>query len=329
MALYPWQQQAWQQLNLSRQQWPHAVLLSGPQGTGKLDFALQLAQSLLCETPHADYAPCGSCPSCTWFASGSHPDFREITPRSDDDKEDEKPDAKKRVVQQINIKQVRELTDFVNLSSHRQGYRVTLLHPAEVLNHAAANALLKTLEEPAPGAVFILVTHQLSRVLPTIRSRCRLFPLPTPDQAQAAAWLAEQQVADAPLWLARAGNLPLAAKALADNEHLPAWQTLLEALAAPRGFDVLKQAEALHKLELPMVVGWLQKWAYDLLSLKLAQQVRYHPDLQSALQQQAQKLPLDGLLAWQKQLNLAQRSAHHPLNTKLAIEQLLIGYTDL
>lgn len=331
MSLYPWQQQAWQTLNRQRAQWPHALLLSGPQGIGKLDFGRQLAQSLLCEAPQADYQPCGSCPACNWFAAGSHPDFRELAPASADEDDDKDSDAgkKKRVVQQINIKQVRELNDFVNLSSHRQGYRVTLLHPAEALNHAAANALLKTLEEPAPGAVFVVISHQLSRVLPTIRSRCRLFPLPTPDTAQAQQWLQQQSVADAGTLLARAGNLPLAAKALADSDSLPSWQALLDALAAPRGFDPLKQAEALQKQELPQVVGWLQKWIYDLLSCKLGSRVRYHPDLQDALRQHGERLPLQGLLDYQKQLDAAQRSAHHPLNVRLAIEALLLGYTQL
>jgi DNA polymerase-3 subunit delta' len=331
MALYPWQQQAWQQLNQQRRQWPHALLLSGPQGIGKLDFARLLAQSLLCEAPQADHQPCGQCPACNWFGAGSHPDFRELAPASADEDDNKDGDAgkKKRAVQQINIKKVRELNDFVNLSSHRQGYRVTLLHPAEALNHAAANALLKTLEEPAPGAVFIVISHRLSRVLPTIRSRCRLYPLPTPNAGQSQAWLAQQAVADAGKLLARAGQLPLAAKALADSDNLPAWQSLLETLAAARGFDSLKTAESLQKLELPQVIGWLQKWVYDLLSCKLSGQVRYHPDLLDALRQHAARLPLQGLLDYQKQLQTAQRSAHHPLNVRLAIEALLLGYTQL
>jgi len=331
MSLYPWQQQAWQTLNRQRAQWPHALLLSGPQGIGKLDFGRLLAQSLLCETPQADNQPCGRCPACNWFAAGSHPDFRELAPASADDDDDKDSDSgkKKRVIQQINIKQVRALGDFVHLSSQRKGYRITLLHPAEALNHAAANALLKTLEEPAPGAVFIVISHQLSRVLPTIRSRCRLFPLPAPDMVQAQQWLQQQSVADAGTLLARAGNLPLAAKALADSDSLPGWQMLLDALAVPHGFDPLKLAEALQKQELPQVVSWLQKWIYDLLSCKLGGRVRYHPDLQRALRQHAERLPLQGLLDYQKQLNAAQRSAHHPLNVRLAIEALLLGYTQL
>lgn len=80
---------------------------------------------------------------------------------------------------------------------------------------------------------------------------------------------------------------------------------------------------------MPQVIGWLQKWVYDLLSCKLSGQVRYHPDLLDALRQHAARLPLQGLLDYQKQLQTAQRSAHHPLNVRLAIEALLLGYTQL
>jgi hypothetical protein len=107
---------------------------------------------------------------------------------------------------EIKIEQIRALADFMNISTHRQGLRVVVLYPAEALNTPASNALLKTLEEPPPGTVFLLSSNSLDRLLPTILSRCRKFALPMPDEAQALAWLKEQGLAGRRQLAARAGR---------------------------------------------------------------------------------------------------------------------------
>jgi DNA polymerase-3 subunit delta' len=92
----------------------------------------------------------------------------------------------------IKIEQIRNLADFMNISTHRQGLRVVVLYPAEALNTPASNALLKTLEEPPPGTLFLLASNSLDRLLPTILSRCRKFALPMPSHEQALTWLKAQ-----------------------------------------------------------------------------------------------------------------------------------------
>ena len=152
---------------------------------------------------------CGVCPSCGYVAQGTHPDLQLIEPVTYDEEGNRTPaDA-------INVERVRELIEFSQLSPHRQRAKVGLIAPAEAMNAAAANALLKTLEEPPAGTFLLLVSHQPARLPPTIVSRCRRLPAPEPDRAAAAAWLAQNGIgnADPELVLAQAGGAPLFALA--------------------------------------------------------------------------------------------------------------------
>ncbi|WP_137936833.1 DNA polymerase III subunit delta' [Chitinivorax sp. B] len=327
MNAFPWHAEQWQQLNTIRSRWPHALLLAGQQGIGKVAFARHLAASLLCEQIEPDHQPCGRCESCHWLANGNHPDFRELTLLDDEDSDADEGKSKKAPTQ-INIKQVRELTDFVNVTSHRQGSRITLLHPAEAMNAAAANALLKTLEEPPSGALFILVTHQPQRLLPTIRSRCRVFNLPTPQPAEAAAWLTGQGVAEADQVLAQAGYAPLLALDLADPALQADRKALTAALADPFRLDPLQMADTWQKTDMLRMVDWLQKWHYDLLSCQLSGIIRYHPERRQDIERLARPADPLRLNEFGKQLVDARRLAHHPLNPKLVLEQLFFAYTD-
>ena len=168
--IYPWQADDWSRLQQLRSHWPHALLLHGQAGIGKLRFAQHLAQGLLCEAQQPNGEPCGHCAACGWFSQGNHPDYRIVVPdalaaergpaSADDsadkaDKADGDEGRKTRAPsKEIRIEQVRALLDFSGVGSHRGGMRVVVLYPAEALNVAAANALLKTLEEPPAGVVF-------------------------------------------------------------------------------------------------------------------------------------------------------------------------------
>jgi len=218
--LYPWQQDAWQQLQALRPRMPHAILFHGAQGIGKADFIEHFAQALLCENVRPDGHACGTCASCGWFSQGNHPDYRRVRPEAMEDEiadegEGEGEGAKKAAKSKtpskdIKIEQIRNLADFMNISTHRQGLRVVVLYPAEALNTPASNALLKTLEEPPPGTLFLLASNSLDRLLPTILSRCRKFALPMPSHEQALAWLKGQGLNDADSWLREQGGAPLA-----------------------------------------------------------------------------------------------------------------------
>ena len=183
--LYPWQGGTWRQLQQMRTSMPHAILFHGPSGIGKVALAECFAKSLLCEQILSDGHACGRCISCGWFDSYSHPDYRRLRPEAldaadaqanDDDADDEPAEEKsgtksKRAPSKIiRISQVRDLSGFANISTHRHGNRVVLLYPAETLNTESSNALLKSLEEPHPGTVFLLVSDNPESLLPTILS---------------------------------------------------------------------------------------------------------------------------------------------------------------
>ncbi|HJV85020.1 MAG TPA: DNA polymerase III subunit delta' [Noviherbaspirillum sp.] len=339
-TLYPWQNTAWQQLQQLRQRLPHAILFHGPEGIGKTDFAEHFAQSLLCQAPSAEGHPCGHCDPCGWFGQYNHPDYRRVRPEVlDEDEAGETEDVEagegkkssktKAPSKEIKIDQVRALADFMNVSTHRQGMRVILLYPAEVLNTAAANALLKTLEEPPPQTMFLLVSNSLDRLLPTILSRCRKFALPMPLQEESLAWLQEQGVADADVWLAEQGGAPLSALALAQTEERETMDEFLRSLARPGVESALKAAEKLQKAPVPTMVSWLQRWLYDVFSLKLSGRIRYYPRYGKELTALAQRADTTDLLRVLKSVKDRRAVAEHPLSAKLFIEDMLLEYSAL
>ncbi|MFC4158133.1 DNA polymerase III subunit delta' [Chitinimonas lacunae] len=323
--LYPWHQAAWHELRQQTARLPHALLLCGEAGIGKLAFGRHLAQSLLCENEAAT-APCGHCDGCRWFELGNHPDYRELAPLGSDSDEEE--GTKKKPSTQITIDQVRELNDFVNLSAHRGGRRVTLIQPADALNLAAANALLKTLEEPPEGAIFILVSQQWRRLLPTLRSRCRRLPLPLPSRGPALEWLSSQGLSEAERHLDEAGGAPLLALERAEAGLAQQRRELLDQLADPRRLDVLKLAEKLDRqhVEVVQAVDWLLRWIHDLVRLRLSGSTRYFPAETARLAALADAADVQRLMRYHDDVLEARRLALHPLNPRLVFEQLLFGY---
>lgn len=341
-AIFPWQEAAWSQLQSLRERMPHAILFHGPAGIGKTTFALGFAQALLCESVDAAGHACGKCASCGWFAQYSHPDFRRVRPEvleedeggaSDD--EDEAAETKKTAKstkapsKDIRIDQIRALADFMNISTHRQGKRVVLLYPAEALNGAAANALLKTLEEPPPGTVFLLVSNSLDRLLPTILSRCRKFSLTQPPFDQALAWLEAQGVGNAGDWLAEQGGAPLAAQEMAESGNRETMDEFLQQLARPGVEAALKTAEKMQKTPPVHQVEWMQRWLYDLFSVKLSGKIRYYPRYQKQLVALSGQVETPALLRAIKNMGERRAIAEHPLSPKLFIEDMLLDYLKL
>lgn len=337
--LLPWQGESWRQLQQLRERLPHALLFYGAAGTGKSRFVEAFAKSLLCEAPTPEAHACGACASCNWFVQSNHPDYRRVRPEAledelaDDDsgagEEKKSAKASKTPSKEIKIDQIRALADFMNVSTHRSGLRVVMLYPAEALNTAAANALLKTLEEPPPGTMFLLLSNRLDRLLPTILSRCRKFALSAPQHDQALAWLQQQGVKDADAWLAEQGGAPLAALEAAQGEGREALDELLRHLAQPGVDGALRSADKLQKTPVPELVGWLQRWLYDLLSLKSAGVVRYYPRHAKELGRLAQRVDALAISAAIRGMGERRAIADHPLSPKLFIEEMLIAYAAL
>ena len=337
--IFPWQQEAWQQLQQLRLRMPHALLFHGAAGIGKTDFIERFAQSLLCERRREDGHACGACASCGWFGQHSHPDYRCVRPEALEDEPTSETEeggeadtgkksakASKAPSKEIKIEQIRNLADFMNISTHRQGLRVVVLYPAEALNTPASNALLKTLEEPPPGTVFLLASNSLDRLLPTILSRCRKFAMPMPDQAQSLAWLNSQGLAEADNWLREQGGAPLAALAQSETGNREEMDALLAMLANPSVENALKTAEKLQKTPLSSLVSWQQRWLYDLFSCKLTNKVRYYPRYNKELAALAAKMHTAQLLRAIKGANERRAIADHPLSPKLFVEEMLLDY---
>ena len=326
--IYPWQDNDWERLQELRKRPPHGLLFKGNKGIGKLDLAMNFAQSLLCEHPDGKQMACGTCPSCHWFTQGSHPDFRLIQPEvlSLDGEETE---SGKKPSKQISVDQIRGLADFFGMSAHQGGRRVIVVHPAEAMNTNAANALLKNLEEPPQGLLFILVSHKPQQLLPTILSRCLSFALPAPDVESATNWLREQGVKNPADALAASGFSPLLAVQLDEQLGSEEREKLLRAVRQPAALDVFALAEALQKTEQVLVVQWLQQWCYDLSSMKLAGKLRYHPGEEAAIKKLVEPVAPLNLARLQKHLQTAKREAQHTLNPKLFFESLLLAYRQL
>jgi DNA polymerase-3 subunit delta' len=328
--MYKWLEMPLQTLLRDPSQLAHALLIRGPQGIGKQAFGMALAQALLCEKTAKGGLACGICSSCGWFTTGAHPDFRVLSPPTDDEPavEGEEAGPKTKASPWISIEQVRELHDFIYVSSHRGGRKVILVSPAEALNVAAANALLKSLEEPPPQTHFILISHRPHRLMRTIISRCRQLSLQVPPPPIAVSWLAEQGIKDPEVMLAQASGAPLLALELVQGDGLAGRLEFLRTLAST-DLDPLAAAEMFRDLPLERFINWLQKWTCDITEQRMLGRVRYNPDFKRELTLIAKRVDTLEALRLHRKLVREQRNIHHPLNARLYMESVLFAYVAL
>lgn len=218
-SIYPWQQSQWKFIisQFIEGRLPHALLLSGQEGMGQYDFAMLLAKKVLCSNAKNEM-PCDECRSCHLFQSGSHPDFYEVTLEEKS--------------KNIKIDQVRELVSHLNQTSQLDGYQVAIIHPADAMNRFAANALLKTLEEPNGNVLFILIANEPSRLLATILSRCQNILFSAKEDSSTLQWLSKHLEAQskAKLLFSMAEYAPLKALQLAELNYLSIRNELLKNL---------------------------------------------------------------------------------------------------
>ena len=326
-GLLPWQTIAAAQVLATRSRWPHALLITGRRGIGKRRLALHFAKALLCEQPNGDGSACGRCASCGYVAAGAHPDLRLIEPVERDEEGNAKP------IDAILVDRIRELTDFAQLTSHRQKAKVAVIAPAEAMNAAAANALLKTLEEPPPATYLLLASDHWGRLPATIVSRCRVLAAPEPERSAAAAWLAGQGVERAELLLAQSGGAPLIALALSDPAVQRERDALLDALAQPERLSPVSfgaRLDAYPKDErgarLADTVYWLLAWTSDLAAMASGGAPRFNPDRHDALARLAARVARVGLFRYYRALLRQRELLGHPLQPRLVAEALLFEY---
>ena len=330
----PWQQEQARRWLGRRERFAHAWLIHGLPGIGKRAYALAAAASLLCEAPQLGLA-CGQCSACRWVAAGNHPDLRRIRPeavaleegQAAEAEEAEGSASRKTPSRDIRVDQLRSLHDWFNTATHRGGWRVAVLYPAEALNMVSANALLKVLEEPPEHTVFLLVSDTPDRLLPTLVSRCRRQPLAAPASDQATAWLAGQGVASPGEWLAAAGGAPLRALELSASgmpQACPDWLAgLLQAWARGVPTEVGNAADELEKQPPLQWIDILQRVFVDLTLAAVGAPVRYFPGQAQAIRQAAGRADMAQLTATARWLASQRAVAGHPLNAKLLTQAVL------
>ena len=362
--LAPWLQPLWESLNFTS--FPNAILLHGQSGIGKFSFSLELAKSLLCENSRVDLRPCNQCEACHWFNTGNHPDFialvpethRKMLPHADYEGDDlpkktkasrDDPDAEtsdKKEKKNITIEETRSAIEGLSIGSHRGGNRVILIYPLEMLRSDSANTLLKSLEEPPANTIFILLADRLDRVLPTIRSRCRLLSAPRPERNQGLRWLHTQlanisglKVSDADIETIydEQGGAPylvldsLIARHNKDEKDdlsisIQASRFLLQSMSQGGRINWLDTAEKTYKAQYAYLLAAMQRWVSDLQSVTQGGAPRYYPKHLSTLKGLSHTTQTTKLHHFWKSLIQARRHENHPLANRVQLEALLSQY---
>ena len=313
----PWHAEHWQRLaeRIEAGRLPHALLITGLEGLGKRQLALALAEGLLCKSPLATARACGECQACHLISLGAHPDLMIVEPEEGG--------------RQIRIDQIRALNEFLSLKSQYGGHRVGVITPAEQMNLASANSLLKTLEEPSAGAVLLLTASRPARLPATIRSRCQQLPIAAPEPEQARDWLRQQNGGDAAELLELAAGAPLRALQLSAQDTAAHYEALINSLEAIKQGrrDPVSIAESALAAGGRVVVPLWANIAVDLVRICGGGRPRYGEP--GRLQGLANGLDLVQLHRFIDRLTEARRQLDMSPNEQLLLEDLFIGWHKL
>ncbi len=322
MRPYPWQLETWAlfEQRLASGHTPHAMLFTGPEGVGKLQFALAFMHRLFCHDIQPSGA-CGKCKACHLLKTGNHPDQYHIA--SPEDKNN------------ISVEQVRKLIHYASLKPHSAPKKIAIIEGAELMNHNAANSLLKTLEEPPESCLLILITHRPDQLLATLRSRCQLQPFMTPQKTTALTWLKPQlkHPEQSEQLLALASGAPLQAMSYANDNLLSQRETLFSSLQAlmQGKKNPVEVASLWLKMDLTIILHCMASWVTDMIRLHVDAQppMLANPDMLSQL------LPMSQQCSLPKMLSIYDTIANIPtlrksnINVQLILEDMLVKWTSL
>ena len=313
---------SWEQLThwIDAQRLPHALMFCGLSGIGRSNLAHCFAQSLLCASTQAGYAACGQCKSCRLFQAHNHPDFMLIEPEQSG-----KP---------ITIDNIRELRRKLELSPQYDRYQVVIIRPAGKMNKNATNALLKTLEEPTPQVVLILISESAGELPATIISRCQQLTIARPDPAMAMQWLSQFVESDqSEILLSLVNGAPLAALALHESKALEQRQVLFKAWldVAECHLDPVEIADKWVDLSAQVLLLWITGWIIDVIRLHCHPKIESlnNPDFRVGLQALAQRLNLTQLFTFFDLLLEARKLVDSQINQQLMWEEILIAWQSL
>ncbi|MGB0733224.1 MAG: DNA polymerase III subunit delta' [Pontibacterium sp.] len=298
---------------------PHALLVNGSAGVGKKQLAQRLGHLLMCHQPNG-HEPCDACRGCELVSAGSHPDIYLVEP-------DEQG-------KQIKVDQIRALSDFVCSTAQQGGYRVVILTPADAMNIAAANALLKMLEEPGNDTLLMLLTDRLGEVMPTIKSRCQRIDCPTPETELASQYLVNaisvtQDEAQRLLEINRGS--PFLAETYFNDQLDKKRETLIKGLAdVLKGrSDALQLAQSWQKQELELLLSWFYGLVSEAIrAYSLGEESLAKSDAKNMLTAIVRKAPIENVFTLHDtiqacRLSLIQRQN---VNKQMLLEQLLLKW---
>ena len=320
MPPYPWQQSQWDSFVtlLEQERLAHALLIAGPEGLGGLTLARAMGQFLLCKAPIGSVA-CGKCKDCLLLESETHPDFFSVQPEG--------------TSSAIKVDQIRQVTEFMSKTAQQGGRKVILLAPAEAMNINAANALLKSLEEPTAQTFLLVVSPEPSRLLATIRSRCAKLTLTAPADKEAVEWLTQVGLADSGHLLADAGGQPLKVQQWFEEDFVTHRTRL--------GQELQELAEG-HKSPLSVAKAWLEHepiqvldsmllWVQNAVKQQQAASSQDTPGPEGGIIELLQGVPSQLLFRYWERLTQTKKellSQSNP-NLELLLDELLLGWVAL
>lgn len=320
--IFSWQNNQWQQLWQTRQaeRLPHALLFTGIAGIGKTQFTESFVRSLLCQQITAAGYSCNTCQDCHLVSNKSHPNLSWITAENT-----------------IKIDQIREINEFIQQSSLKAGLRIVVIAHADRMNINAANALLKTLEEPSSNAMIILISNQFASLPATILSRCQRILFSPPPSTVGLDFLNTQlpeTKLDLKLLLQLAHGAPLSALQLAQEDFLSIRQMLFDALTSlsKHQIDPIKIASKLQNNGI-QVLDFLLSWLIDLVRLQLGEDesIITNKDYTKHLLQLKMQTSLNNNMQFMQEIKKMRQQMFVGinLNKQLMIENLLIRYLDV
>lgn len=314
--LFNWQEQDYTNLVQLSRQIPHALLIHGLEGLGIKELVKNFANFLLCMSGVNGKA-CGNCNSCILLSNNNHPDIFYL-------ENDDKTSGKSK---NITIEQVRELMSFTALSPHYSQYKIVLVPDANLLNLNSANALLKILEEPPQSVLFFLISYNIAKLLPTIKSRCYKYLVQPPVASSTKLSNNSDGLEYAWFWFNYSSGSPLFVPTISDAQLL----CLINTLSRPSTLDIFEITQDFNGKDVSFAffLEFISKWLSDLATIYYQGKVKYFISFEPKLNAVIDKLNINKLFYLHDKISFYTKWANHPLSYKLHIENLLLQYQQL
>lgn len=319
--VYPWQQSIWDTLTQRFPKLGHGLLFYGKKGCGKEAFAQQFLAWVLCQNRHVSNKPCGECGSCLWLKADTHPNYVHISTDDDNKKQNAK----------IKIEKIRDLQPFVQQTV--DGWRVIVIEPAEALNIASSNALLKTLEEPGENILIILLADHYLKLPATIRSRLQHFAMDRISEQQASNYLSEHLPESGQtqqnLLMNLSNQMPLQAVELAQSAWLPLRQDFIldwKKLVIDKNMPMQIASKWNKSLNFSDFSQMFEYLLSDLICVKLGQTIK---NIDISCEELAEQYSLEQLFNIYQDFQKSKQFLAQNVQANLVVDELCIKLMNL